>query len=338
MIAASGRPGVSTDARTPRATVPPSSNTGAESTVALHWLRGVALDRSWDDVVGALCGLLGESALVLDHGRNGYRSGWLVGPVRVYADDERPDMGVMVEIDGSGCEALGGYRLAEIGVGLDLRLSRLDVAWDGFPLSPAEVRDAWRADLVRTRCKVPDDAREDRQWRTSEWYSNAKGDTFTMGSRTAMQCARVYDMRGPVRFELELHGPLAAAAGRQLLGGLIEGDERRFAELAVGFARRFVDFVDPHAVGNRARAPLLSWWQSFVGAAQRSAVTVAGVVQRTVVDVEEWVERQVAPSLALLDAVYGSRRLLEIAAAGRARWTGRHRAAFRMSRLGVSPG
>ena len=317
---------------------PPSSNTGAEITLSLHWLRGTVLDRPWLDVVGSLASMLDETPVGLDRGRNGYRSGWLIGPARVYADDDRPDMGVMVDIDGSGCEALGGRRLADIALRLDLRVSRLDLAWDGFPRSPAEVRDAWRADMVRTRCKVPEDAREDRQWRTSDWHSNDKGDTFRMGARSSTQCARVYDARGPVRFELEVKGALAATAAPQLLEALEAGDELRFADLAVGLARRFVDFVDAEGVSNRARAPLLSWWESFVGAARRAAVTLPGVVQRSVAEIEQWIERQVAPSLALLDAVYGTRRLEEIAAAGRGRWTGRHRAAFALSRPGLSPG
>lgn len=320
-------------------TLPPSSNTGAEdtSTLSMHWLRGV----SWsvlDSVLSRLAGELSESVVILDGGRNGYTSGFLVGPVRVYANDDRPDMGVMVDVPGSACDELGSQRVAQLVRDLDLRVSRLDLAWDGFPVSPADVRDAWRRDDVRTRCKVPETALEERPWRTSDWRSNHQGDTFSMGARSSTQYARVYDRRGSVRFELEVKGALAAAAGPGVLEAIAAGDSARFADLALGLARRFVDFVDADSDTNRARATLLPWWASFVGAARKARVSLGATVVRTVEQIEAWVRHQVAPALAVLSASHGPGLLSQIAQEGRRRWTGRHLAALRLASPGTLAG
>lgn len=319
--------------------MPPSSNTGAEDTtdLTLHWLRGVAW-ADLDSVLGRLTAALSESVVILEGGRNGYTSGYLVGPVRVYANEDRPDMGVMVDAPGSACDELGSGAVARVARNLDLRVSRLDLAWDGFPVSPAEVRDAWRRDDVRTRCKVPDSALEERPWRTSDWRSNHQGDTFSMGARSSTQYARVYDRRGSVRFELEVKGALAAAAAPALLEALDTGNSARFADLALGLARRFVDFVDADSDVNRARATLLPWWASFVGAAEKARVTLGATVVRTVEQIEAWVRHQVAPALAVLSAAQGPGLLSQIAQEGRRRWTGRHLAVLRLASPGTLAG
>src|SRR5690606_23879499 len=118
---------------------------------------------------------------------------------------------------------LGLRVLAELRSALELRVSRLDVAVDGCPFTPVDLRDAWRSGQVRTRAKVPDDAREDRQWRTSAWRSDPVGDLFTMGARSSSQYARCYDSRGFTRLELELKDRTAELAAVQLLDGDLDG-------------------------------------------------------------------------------------------------------------------
>ena len=169
--------------------VPPACNTGAEITtreveVGIHWLRGT----SWaglDSVLGAVVGEVGESVVVLDRGMFGYREGFAVGPVRVYHHPDKPEMGVCVEVPGEACEELGAVGLGRLYVGLDLRASRLDIALDHCGFTPSQLRDEWTAGNVRTLCKVPENARQGREWRTCDWKQNALGDTFTMGSRTS---------------------------------------------------------------------------------------------------------------------------------------------------------
>lgn len=319
--------------------MPPSSNTGAEVTgrvvAGVHWMTGVVLpDASEtvevDTVLGFLVGELKESVELLDWAGMGYTDGFKVGPVRVLNHPDRPEMGVCVIADGTACEELGLNRIAAIQTGLQLRVSRFDIAFDNCEFTPAMLRDEWRSDRVRTRAKVPENARSDRQWRTSDWRENAEGDTFSMGSRTSNQFARCYDRRGAVRFELELKGEAAAAAAMGLLGLVAIGQGDLFGREAMGWVRRFVDFVDPTSDTNTSRQTLAPFWETFVAGADKAILQLEGVVTRTLEDMQRWVERQVAPVLAALNLAFGTAELKRLAGLGVPRMKGRHWEALRV--------
>ena len=308
----------------PEGVPPPPSTTGAEVTAGVHWYRGVTLTVPVGDVLLSLQRRWGEAAVPLVRGQGGYNLGWIIGYARVYANLERPDMGVMVEIGGEACEALGTGEIANIHSMLRLRCARLDLAHDGCPFTPEMVREAWRAGDVRSRAKVPRNARPDRQWRKSTWSESAEGDLFTMGSRQSTQYARCYDRRGVTRFELELKGKAAEVAANQLLHARLEAVEG-FASESLGWVRRFADFVDQASSCHTSRRVLLRWWADFVQLAAVARVTLAPRRVRTLEQVRCWVDYQVAPSLALLYEGYGSEVVLGLARKGKARWTARHR-------------
>jgi DNA relaxase NicK len=303
---------------------PPSCSTGAEKTTGIHWYRGTVAGVAAEDVLATVsewCG--GESVVVLPAAHYGYRDAWLVGVVRVYAHPERPDMGVCVELRGEACEAHGGLAVAVLHDRLGARCTRLDVAHDGCPFTPAQVRDAWRAGDVRTRCKVPETAREDRQWRKSHWHEEVDGDMFTMGSRQSMQYARCYDRRGFTRFELELKGETAEVAAVELLAALREAPDL-FPRLALGWLRRFVDFVDGTPGLHSSRRALLPWWAEFVSGVDRVRVVLSGAAVRTLAEVRDWLERQVAPTLAVIASAFGMGEVDRLLSAGVDRWRPRH--------------
>lgn len=320
--------------------MPPGSKTGAEVTgsmgAGVHWMTGTVLpdvvsgEIEVDGVLGFLAEFLGESVELLDRGAMGYNEGFRVGPVRVLAHRARPDMGVLVLMDGECCEELGLSRIAAVQGGLRLRVSRLDLAFDGVPFAPAVLRDAWRGGEVRTRAKVPQAARPDRQWRTSDWRENAEGDTFSMGARSSTQYARCYDRReSGTRFELELKGEAAAVAAVELLDLVRAERSDLFGVAAAGWVRRFVDFVDPNSSKNVSRQKLLPWWELFVRGVEKAEVSLGASVTRTVEEVRDWVVRQVAPALALLQEALGVDEVQRIARKGRLRMKGRHRNALR---------
>lgn len=294
-------------------------------TISVHWYRGVALTKPVGDVLLTLQQRWGDMAVPLDRGQSGYSSGWRIGAGRVYANLDRPDMGVMVELTGEACELLGGLEVARMAALLELRCSRLDLAHDHCPFTPAMVRDAWQAGDVRSRSKVPEGARPDRQWRTSRWVEDPSGDMFSMGSRASTQYGRCYDRRGFTRFELELKAEAARIAADELLVLLVTEPDQ-FGERALGWLRRFVDFVDVESSGHTSRRQLLPWWDEFVAGAAVARVTLAGVATRTVEQVRAWVEHQVGPSLAVVVAALGFGEVQRIARAGRGRWSSRHQA------------
>lgn len=305
---------------------PPVGNTGVEITAGVHWLAGTVLKDSVDSVLDWLAGWLGESVVVLDRGANGYSEAYLVGPVKVMANELRPDMGVFVEVPGAGCDELGLSALVELGA--RLRVSRLDLAVDNCPFTPAEIRDAWRSGHVRTRCKVPDNARADRQWRTSKWHESATGDTFTMGGRQSLQFARVYDSRGFTRFELELKRGAAQAAFEQV-SAAVQGNSEVVGLVVLSWVRRFVDFVDRDSDSNVSRAALLPFWEAFIAGAEKARVVLEGAITRTVDDAWRWLERQASPYLAVVRERFGEDRLLRMIERGKNRWGSKHRALAR---------
>lgn len=294
----------------------------------MHWLRGTTL-ADLDAVLGAVAREVGESVVVLDGGRYGYREGFAVGSVRIYHHEERPDMGVCVEFNGSACEELGPVRVGRLHVGLGLRASRFDLAIDHCPFTPADLRDQWRAGNVRTRAKIPEKARPDRQWRTCDWRSNARGDTFYMGSRESTQYGRCYDERGWTRLEIELKDGAAMKAAGEFFAAVAMSDVALVRERALAWVRRFVDFVDPSEETNISRAPLLDFWARFVEGVEKAQVTLGGAVINSVERTHSWLERQVASALAVVVDSMGLDALRDLVEEGRGRYRAVHRAMVR---------
>jgi hypothetical protein len=306
---------------------PPASITGAEVTTGVHWYRGTYLGDSEHpvgDVLAVVAWVVDAEPVVTGAGRYGYLDGYAVGPVAVFAHSERSEMGVMVDIDGSGCEALGWRKVAEIHDALGLRATRLDLAVDHCPFTPCEVRDAWRRGDVRTRVKVREGARADRQWRRCFWQEFDDGDLFTMGSRQSTQYARCYDRRGFTRLELELKDRPAQVAADELMRMVGLGDVG-VSDRVLSWVRRFVDFVVTESDTNASRRSLLPWWAAFVGAVPKAHVVTEGKHARTCAEVREWFGQQMAAMLAVLSEAYGAGEVARLVRQGRKRWRARHR-------------
>jgi hypothetical protein len=164
---------------------------------------------------------------------------------------------------------------------------------------------------VRSRSKVPESAREDRPWRTSQWSDDTEGDMFSMGARSSTQYARVYDRRGFTRFELKLKQNTAQLAATELLSVVLNAPDA-FTRRALAWVRRFVDFVDAASNVNVSRRALLPWWATFLTGAEVAYVTLDSALPRSLADVRVWVERQCAPSLALLVEAFKVNKMLHM--------------------------
>lgn len=305
---------------------PPVGNTGVHLTV--HWLRG-GMFEPLDDVLERVQAVTGGGyAESHDWGRNFYRRHHeFVAGLRVYFDPSQDNMPpVMVDAPGAACELVGLEGLRLLFCNSDL--SRVDLAWDGVAFTPREAA-GWVRD-GNVRCKS-------KRRKFIEDLGEGDGETLELGSRASERFLRVYDRRGPTRVELELKGEHARGAMSVLLAELEE-----LPELALGVLRDFVDFVDASQDANVSRAPLLPSWESFVGAVDRIRLVVRGRVVPTIERVLEWVERQVAPTLAVYDRLgYSVPELLRL---GRSRWRHRHRSMLHFAGVytwgarAVSPG
>jgi DNA relaxase NicK len=106
---------------------------------------------------------------------------------------------------------------------------------------------------------------------------------FTMGSRTSERYARVYDRRGPTRFELECKAERAAAVWALLMGTSLEG----WSELIRGHVRDFCDFARP-------------WWEAIMGGTARAMLRLGSFALATAESARAWLRKQAAPWLAAL--------------------------------------
>ena len=254
-----------------------------------------------DDVLGFLSSTLhGADFTVRDSGVNGYTKTYttLYG-LRVYTNQERPEMGTHIIADGNACESLGYKLIQFIYHGLLLRLSRLDLAVDHCPFTPEELHKHWLKDDVRTACKPARNPKPGREGiRTHTWYSSPTGDTLNMGSRQSTAFARCYNERGFTRFELELKSERAEKAA-----GVVFEDPDTFQSIVLGLVQEFVDFVDAKSDTNRSRCLLLPFWKEFVEGGKRIKILMQPRPELTIGRLIDWIEGQVAPSLALYEII-----------------------------------
>jgi hypothetical protein len=254
--------------------------------------------------VGFISDLLGYGPEVRSTGQNGYTATfkWF-GGLRLFDNEQRPEMGVMLLADGGTCEHHGFDQLAYIYQALQMTATRVDLAADGCRFTPSALRRLWLADRVSTVCRPMKDALVPRQHhRTCDWRSSPTGDTFYMGSRQSTQSARCYNSRGFTRFEMELKQERAA----QTMTALCEGSPLS-STLGAAIAQ-FANFVDLDDI-NRSRCTVLPFWKKFLAALDNS-----GAITRldprpdpTPERLIQYIEHQVAPSLAAYETIMGKR-------------------------------
>jgi len=242
----------------------------------------------------------------------------------------RPE--VHASLPGQWCRALSEEQMMEV-VGWLLfagaSVSRLDLAGDDYDkrVMPADVWEAVKAGECVSHTQ--------KRTFTESWKGG--GSTVAFGARSGRQYLRVYDKAAEslgqvdaVRWELETKDE----AAQSLLVQLMEY-AGRWGEL---FKARLVQFVDFKEVGgsNATRRKRAAWFAELVGAAEKARVYGA-VALRTVEKVAAWLEKQVAPSLAVVFQVMGGdlgylSRVVEL---GRRRWRSGHHTLLASAGLGI---
>lgn len=287
---------------------PPCGNTGVQSACVVDWLHGTFLEAgtSIDQALEHVRFLFGE-IVPLDRGFRGYaNSGRILNGMGWVAwDYNRPDMGVHVVLPSSALgelsrtvgdmQGLGAFLLS-----VGFKVGRFDVAIDdrvGY------------LDLDQI-CQAVDDRRYTSRWRRYQERRSRVGDgpfavTLEFGSRTSESFLRIYDKAAEqsqkgvegldgvhwLRVELELKGSRAHAAFEKWV---VEG-----FGFVPGLIRGYLEFKEPGQAEQRTRWSIAGWWARFLGYAEKLRLVLPSPV-RTLETVRAWVERQVAPSLALL--------------------------------------
>ena len=200
-----------------------------------------------------------------------------------------------VEVQQTALDSLGLAGGLELGRDLrDLgwKPSRMDVYVDDElgRITPRRVDEAIQAGQVVTHCR-PGRLTLNRDDGSSTYY---------LGAPASDRRARIYDVRGPVRMELQTRRASAVAVLDSLLGS----DDPGMAVL--GNLVSLADFRESrgrdHHTGRRA--PRLSWWAELVGDATK-AEGAPSRPELSLAERAEWVDRSLAVVLADLDANLG---------------------------------
>jgi hypothetical protein len=213
---------------------------------------------------------------------------------------------IKVQIRGAVCESLGLARVLELYhclcVAARFEATRVDWAVDGVPFQPLDFRE-WITGgcLVSKHFKAAD-------WR---WYASPTGYTCYLGWDTEKRkrkgdlLIRVYDMRGPTRFELEMHGGWAKAVMMSIGSWRDWGAKMdRLSDYVRACIGGLLDFQIP---GHGRKVA----WEQFVGTQPIRLMRLSPPERRPSVRgwFDEWV-RQNKGALALLDAAGAMKGLL----------------------------
>lgn len=200
------------------------------------------------------------------------------------AEKVRTDMGICLEMSGTGCRAFEQY-----GAGDWLKLlhdicdcegrvsiTRMDLAYDDH---------TGLLDIYRIRSDVEDrnlvcKAKETNIHISDNFNTNIKGLTIEVGSRHSKVLIRIYDKaaergfdssRHWVRVELQLRKERAFVAALEILKG------QHVGRTAAGILRNYCTFRTPSGDTNRCRWPLTDYWDKvFMDMVKISIVIAPG--------------------------------------------------------------
>jgi hypothetical protein len=303
-------------------TSPPITNRGVEitgqevKTFHLDWLtctvfvdREKALqlyDEHFKDVLGEL--------VDTEHGALGFKHCFTaLGGFRLNTDpaNGRGQWSTFF-FPGEACSAIPpeyfkDFHYQVMAKGHRFQVSRLDTAYNGVPFTPRQFYTAVQEKKVRSLAK-----RDTLKWVSSPYQMREDGsgvgcDTAYLGSRQSERFLRVYNLHGYTRLEMEYKG----ARANMVFHRLAASPPEKWHEIALGHLRDYIDVMRP-------------WWKRFVGEVGRAYAKIVDIKQAALERVVEWLEKQVAPSLSVINDTCGLEVLLWMIDIGRERRSQKH--------------
>ena len=242
------------------------------------------------------------------------------------------DMGVCVSMSGNGCRAFETMsKLTQAGqdsvfptlfqlLAADetANVSRIDIACDdrkGF-LNMEEIVEKVQANEINSRMTK-------RSVIVSFDGTQRSGSTIYLGAPSSDFRVRIYDKALEegvdghwIRVELVMRHKNAAAFVAQMNSAPSVG---KLAAQVVNDKFSFIERDD----SNITRCTVCGWWQSFVDELESVRLVARCVVQHSVERIENWIESQVGPSLAVILNTLGWPHLFELARAAAGRLSAR---------------
>ena len=192
-----------------------------------------------------------------------------------------------VDLSGSTCQAFGLAWVAEflrwckLECPWRVKVTRIDLAWDGSEVSPTRCWRALKRGDVRTRAKLENrGADEGRRPKcpVRRWEDLWKNQTVYVGGGSAQSLLRVYNYRGVNRVELQKRGDAADLVSCLLADKSVE----KWSGSAVRSLDNYCAFVSRNSDSNASRRSPLVWWAGFLSLAGSCDVSFKRVADRIV--------------------------------------------------------
>lgn len=267
----------------------------------------------------------------------GYDNGatTLDGLCRVGYSFKRLEMGVHVELKGQALAYINSLndpmfetptKVLEVllyhpaadkfGEGVEpVKISRADWALDDYEgvLNLAEIvrlNQAWRdgETVISSRMRrgrVNDGGYVRQPQGASCYFGEGQSNTIVKFYDKRVESER-FDLAHWVRCELVTRNDRALGLIKEVLArGAVA-----VSEYILNYVR-FLDLSEVDSESNVSRVPTAEWWADFLGTTEKLVLSLPKVV-KTVQKVADWVQSQVAPSLALLAEAFGGDGVLEL--------------------------
>lgn len=281
----------------------PADNRVSKDLVCLFdWLSfTIKKNISVDYIISDFLKMNSADFIELDKGNYGYKRQIANGNVRIYSDGKE-DMGIHVQLSGQGCrqveESLNGDWLTLLKkiIEADGTFSRCDIAVD----DKIGILDITK---IQKKTEKKEYVSRFNNWNITtscKTDSDKYGKSIYFGSEKSDIRLRFYDKAVEqgvdghwVRTELQMRDERANNAILLYLSG------KTIGEIVTGVLKNYIRFVDPSTDSNKWRWKTSKFWDKFIADAEILRLT-EGQKERTLDDVYTWINKSVAPSLALL--------------------------------------
>lgn len=273
--------------------------------VIFDWIEFTIKDIKHEDIILQVLEMEIANFTSLERGRYGYRQCLIYGNILVLYDG-REDMGVHVILTGQGCRE---YENKDTLLNLLKRindkkgkLTRIDIAIDD------------KIGKIIPFNKIIEDIKQGNV--VSRWKSSLKllkrdlstgkviGETLNLGARSSEIYMRIYNkgleqkekdptLQHWVRMELEIKKKKAEKLHKILL------EINNIGVIVAKVILNYIRFLTPSKDKNKSRWEIRPYWQNILKETEKLSLS-SKAETRTVEDVRNWIEKQIAPSLAVL--------------------------------------
>ncbi len=294
---------------------PPIANREVQITIPLEnrslldWVSFTLKVNDPREALGII-GLLPSLFVELDYGFSGYRKSLRFGNICIYYAG-RDDMGCHVEMSGQGCRQYEAQfdvnpwqELFKTVLNANGNFTRLDLALDNIDgaLNLKRIHDALRDHERQIRTIFSDWSRYEKgSFRAGEKIT---GETIYIGSTKSHIFFRIYDKAQEtgidgewIRFEIEMRNNRAQEVARLFISDIYVGC------LATGIINNYFAIIN-NDDSNKSRCTLQSWWAEWLQSTEKISLTTEKAT-RYVSDTMQFIKRQYAPSLAMINKHLG---------------------------------